>query len=127
MPINGCWTRARIPGDVVIAGDSAGGNMALATLLMARDRGLPMPKLAVALSPPTDFEAAAVIEGCRTSLADNEEFDWINRNMLLKWADWYCSPNAIPQSVRLACLRRPAGPCSHLYTGWPRRNSLRQH
>ncbi len=80
------------PNDVVIAGDSAGGNMALATLLVARDRGLPMPKLAVALSPPTDFEAAAVIEGCRTSLVDNEEFDWINRDMLLKWADWYCSP-----------------------------------
>ena len=80
------------PRDVVIAGDSAGGNMTLATLLLLRDRGLPMPKLAVALSPPTDFEAAADIEGRRTSLIDNEEFDWINRNMLLKWADWYCSP-----------------------------------
>jgi acetyl esterase/lipase len=51
-----------------------------------------MPKLAFALSPPTDFEAAAAVEGRRTSLVDNEEFDWINRKMLLKWADWYCPP-----------------------------------
>ena len=92
------------PKDLVIGGDSAGGNMALATLLVARDRGLPMPRLAVALSPPTDFAlpihannefvgepaAAEAANGRGTSLADNEDFDWINRDMLLKWAAWYC-------------------------------------
>ncbi len=40
---------------IVIAGDSAGGNLALVTLLRARDRGLPPPSAAVLLSPWTDL------------------------------------------------------------------------
>ena len=36
-------------------GDSAGGNLALATLLKAKDALLPMPAAVVALSPATDF------------------------------------------------------------------------
>ena len=40
---------------IVIAGDSAGGNLALVTLLAARDAGLPLPCGAVALSPLTDM------------------------------------------------------------------------
>ena len=39
------------PGDIVIAGDSAGGGLTLATLLHIRDKGLPMPRCGVALSP----------------------------------------------------------------------------
>jgi monoterpene epsilon-lactone hydrolase len=39
---------------VVIAGDSAGGNLALVMLQAARDSGLPLPAGAVALSPVTD-------------------------------------------------------------------------
>ena len=39
------------PSRLVVAGDSAGGGLALATLLAARDRGLPMPAGVVALSP----------------------------------------------------------------------------
>lgn len=42
------------PEDIVVAGDSAGGNLALALLLRARDEGLPFPAAAVALSPLTD-------------------------------------------------------------------------
>jgi monoterpene epsilon-lactone hydrolase len=42
------------PGQIVIAGDSAGGNLTLSTLLRARDLGLPLPCAAVALSPLTD-------------------------------------------------------------------------
>lgn len=40
---------------IVIAGDSAGGNLALVTLLRARDQGLPLPGGAVLLSPWTDL------------------------------------------------------------------------
>ncbi len=40
---------------IVLAGDSAGGNLALVTLLRARDRGLPSPRAAVLLSPWTDL------------------------------------------------------------------------
>lgn len=40
---------------IAIAGDSAGGGLTLATLLAARDRGLPMPACAVAISPWADL------------------------------------------------------------------------
>jgi epsilon-lactone hydrolase len=43
------------PGRIVVAGDSAGGNLTLALLLRLRDEGLPLPAGAVALSPVTDF------------------------------------------------------------------------
>lgn len=39
---------------IVLAGDSAGGNLVLATLLAARREGLPMPAAAVLMSPVTD-------------------------------------------------------------------------
>lgn len=39
------------PQDIVIAGDSAGGGLTLATLLHIRDKGLPQPRCAVLLSP----------------------------------------------------------------------------
>ncbi|MEU1721526.1 alpha/beta hydrolase [Nonomuraea sp. NPDC005692] len=43
------------PEDIVIAGDSAGGHLTLATLLALRDRGLPTPAAAICLSPWTDL------------------------------------------------------------------------
>jgi monoterpene epsilon-lactone hydrolase len=42
------------PGDVVIAGDSAGGNLALEMLLKSRSDGVPLPAGAVCLSPLVD-------------------------------------------------------------------------
>ena len=44
------------PGDIIIAGDSAGGNLTLASLLSLRDSGEPLPAAAVCLSPVTDLE-----------------------------------------------------------------------
>lgn len=41
--------------DIACAGDSAGGGLALALLLRARDRGLPLPARAVLFSPWTDL------------------------------------------------------------------------
>jgi epsilon-lactone hydrolase len=41
--------------DLVVAGDSAGGNLALALLLRLRDEGQPLPAAVVALSPVADF------------------------------------------------------------------------
>jgi epsilon-lactone hydrolase len=79
------------PDRLIVAGDSAGGNMALALLLAARESNLPMPALVVALSPPTDFEA----EFTETELTGNPSFDWINfdwinKEELEQWADWFC-------------------------------------
>ncbi len=47
-----------------IAGDSAGGNLTLATLLALRDRKRPLPAGGIALSPATDFTLAS--ESLRT-------------------------------------------------------------
>ena len=46
------------PENIAIAGDSAGGGLTLATLLMARDEGLPLPKAAVCYSPYADMTAS---------------------------------------------------------------------
>jgi len=45
------------PAHVLVAGDSAGGGLTMATLLLARDRGLPLPAAAVPISPMVDMEA----------------------------------------------------------------------
>ncbi|MFC1884163.1 alpha/beta hydrolase [Thermodesulfobacteriota bacterium] len=44
-----------LPENIVIGGDSSGGNQTLATLLKIRDQGLPMPAGAFALSPAIDY------------------------------------------------------------------------
>ncbi len=43
------------PENIIIAGDSAGGNLALTTLIKLRDDKIPLPAGAVLLSPSTDF------------------------------------------------------------------------
>jgi epsilon-lactone hydrolase len=43
------------PKGLAIIGDSAGGGLALATLMKIRDQGLPLPATAVAMSPWTDL------------------------------------------------------------------------
>jgi acetyl esterase/lipase len=55
------------PSKVAIAGDSAGGGLTLATLLAARDKGLPMPACGVAISPWADLSQSG--EAYRTRLA----------------------------------------------------------
>jgi monoterpene epsilon-lactone hydrolase len=43
------------PNQVAVAGDSAGGTLALALLVHLRDQGKPLPAMAVCLSAPTDL------------------------------------------------------------------------
>jgi len=57
------------PRSIVVAGDSAGGNLALVTLLQIRDAGEPLPACAVLLSPVVDFTF------CGPSLVENEQHD----------------------------------------------------
>jgi epsilon-lactone hydrolase len=45
------------PEDIALAGDSAGGNLVLATMLGLRDRGEPLPAAGVLMSPWTDLAA----------------------------------------------------------------------
>ena len=46
------------PSDIAFAGESAGGGLAMATLVNARDRGLPLPAAAFAMSPYADLTLA---------------------------------------------------------------------
>jgi monoterpene epsilon-lactone hydrolase len=55
------------PGRIVIAGDSAGGGLAIVALLAIRDAGLQMPACAVPISPWTDLEGTG--ESVRTRAA----------------------------------------------------------
>ncbi|SDR15145.1 alpha/beta hydrolase [Thermostaphylospora chromogena] len=43
------------PSGILLAGDSAGGHLTLASLLALRDRGLPLPQAAICLSPWADL------------------------------------------------------------------------
>jgi acetyl esterase/lipase len=43
------------PSDIAFAGDSAGGGLAVATMVNARDRGLPLPAAAFLMSPYADL------------------------------------------------------------------------
>lgn len=53
--------------DIIIAGESAGGGLCLALLLYIRDKGLPLPNAAVAISPWTDLSCSS--ESYRTKNA----------------------------------------------------------
>lgn len=57
------------PESIVIAGDSAGGGLALATLVALRDAGDPLPAGAVLFSPWTDLAATGA------SIVDNDGAD----------------------------------------------------
>jgi epsilon-lactone hydrolase len=46
------------PSDIAFAGESAGGGLAVATLVNARDHGLPLPAAALAMSPYADLTLA---------------------------------------------------------------------
>ncbi len=73
------------PRQLIVIGDSAGGNLTLSLLLYLRDSKLPLPALAICLSPATDFEGKGL------GAPPSSELDWITQHMASKWADWFCS------------------------------------
>jgi epsilon-lactone hydrolase len=68
--------------DIVLAGDSAGGGLALACLIASRRAGLPMPAAAIVFSPWTDL----AVEG---SSADTVDDPVVNGAGLRMMADVY--------------------------------------
>lgn len=79
-----------LPTEVVFSGDSAGGGLALATMLAARDQGLPLPAGAVLFSPWTDLTCSG--ETMKT-LAD---------------ADVMFNPESLPEAAALYLAGAPA-------------------
>src|SRR5439155_25402255 len=51
-------TNGTAPSDIAFAGESAGGGLAVATLVNARDHGLPLPAAAYLMSPYADLTLA---------------------------------------------------------------------
>ena len=56
------------PPDIVFAGESAGGGLAIATLVNARDHGLPLPAAAFVMSPYADLTLAGTTMDTRREL-----------------------------------------------------------
>jgi monoterpene epsilon-lactone hydrolase len=72
------------PARLVIAGDSAGGGLTLATLVALRDAGDPLPAAAVCLSPWVD------LEGLGESMISRAEVDpMIQRDSLIQAGETY--------------------------------------
>jgi monoterpene epsilon-lactone hydrolase len=66
------------PQHIALTGDSAGGGLAITTLLRAREKGLPMPAATMPLSPWVDMEASG------ESFASNGEKDVLVSRDIIK-------------------------------------------
>lgn len=73
------------PKQVVLGGDSAGGNLVLSLLLALRDAGMPLPAGAVLLSPWVDLRCTAA------SFTLNAPFDFLDREGALRDAAGYAA------------------------------------
>lgn len=62
----------REPAKIVVAGDSAGGGLAVALMTALRDAGLPLPAAVICLSPWTDL----TLNG--KTLAENHAYDYLD-------------------------------------------------
>ncbi|MXY52467.1 MAG: alpha/beta hydrolase [Gammaproteobacteria bacterium] len=85
--------RGIAPGQIVIAGDSAGGGLTLACLLALKEQGKPQPAGAVLLSPWTDLTASGASVRTR---ADADPM--IDGGVLVPMAGLYCgdTPSTTP-------------------------------
>lgn len=76
------------PNRIVIAGDSAGGGLALSTLIKLRDESIPLPTAAVCLSPWTDLAMTG------NSIKENAKIDpWLKPSELYFLAELYIGNN----------------------------------
>ena len=72
------------PASIVVAGDSAGGGLTVATLIAIRDRGLPLPAAGVCISPWVD------LTGSGDSMTSNAAVDpMVGRELLGRMAAHY--------------------------------------
>ena len=92
--------------DIVIAGDSAGGCMTLATMHRIRDAGLPHPACLVAVSPAADLTMSG------KSVVLNA-----HRDLMFKLTDLFILRNAYASEETL--FDTGASPLFGDFTGWP--------
>jgi len=85
------------PANVAIGGDSAGGNLAAVVALLAREAGLPQPKLQLLVYPVTDYEldSESMIENAKGYFLEREGMRWFYNHYARHSADfddWRFSP-----------------------------------
>jgi epsilon-lactone hydrolase len=93
-------TQGAEPSKTVVAGDSAGGGLAVSTVIAVRDCGLPMPAGIVALSPWADLTCSGDSMSTRAA-ADIE----CTRAGLLEMAGWYLGGRDPRQPLASPILR----------------------
>jgi acetyl esterase/lipase len=78
------------PSDIAFAGESAGGGLAVATLVNARDHGLPLPAAAFVMSPYADLTLAG------TTMETKREVDTLmsRENLQARTADYTSGQDA---------------------------------
>lgn len=81
------------PSQIVIAGISAGGTLALSTILSLRDNGVDLPRGTVCMSPLVDM----LLEG--QSIVTNRGKDWITQERLEKSIKIYLKGNKLTQPL----------------------------
>jgi monoterpene epsilon-lactone hydrolase len=96
------------PDRLVVAGDSAGGNLALALLLALREAQTPLPALAVCISPWTD------IGNSGESMENNQCYDWPQKHMPEKWAKWLCD-GSNPQNPLISPIHADLHGLPHIF------------
>ena len=87
---------------IALVGDSAGGGLGVATLLLARDRGAALPSCAALISPWVDLDARG------GTLETNEACDFFSPDLIARWARAYlggADPRTPLASPRHADLR----------------------
>ncbi|PFG44984.1 acetyl esterase/lipase [Georgenia soli] len=103
--------KERPPERIVVSGGSAGGNLAAALLLRARDEGLPMPAVLVLLTPEVDLTESG--DSFRTNLGiDHQLGSLIEVNRLYADGHDLSHPYLSPLFAELAGL-----PPTYLQTG----------
>ncbi|WP_137388539.1 alpha/beta hydrolase [Rhodoligotrophos defluvii] len=84
--------RGAVPAQTAFAGDSAGGGLAVATMLKARAAGLPLPAAAVLMSPWLDLEASGATYETRAAVDPLSQ-----RNRILLMARAYLGRGGDPR------------------------------
>jgi len=86
------------PGRIVIAGDSAGGNLALVTAMRARDEGMPQPAGLLLISPVLDLTFSGA------SMDRNDGIDPMFRASSIRALSSYYGTGMDPRDPRLSPL-----------------------
>lgn len=71
------------PKRLIVGGDSAGGGLTVALLCKLREKKLPMPAMALLISPWVD------VSNSGESMESNRPYDWLLQEQARQWSTWY--------------------------------------